>query len=387
MGLLKKIFIFLIFLFPFGEVIRVDLGNGIIAKPLDVGAGLMVFMWLTFKLKRRETMRQKYILFPILLFSSIGFFSLLINYSSLSFNQFLVSLMYLLRWIVYAGVFFAVSDFDEDFKKKISNLLIGIGSLVVVLGYLQYFFYPSLRNLYYLGWDEHMHRMFSTFLDPNFAGAFFVLFFLFLLILLLKKKNILIGLLVILTLGGVFLTFSRSALIMLIISSSLLFVLMNKKIWIAVLLGIIILVLSASSKYFSIENINLFRIVSSEARLETAKNAIRIIQNHPVFGVGFNAYKYAQLDYGFRNDKAAVMSHADAGADNSFLFVLATTGIVGFILYLFLWFRILKYNFKNNPLILSSSIGIFASSLFINSMFYTYIMFWLWVIMGLKENK
>lgn len=384
MDILKKIFIFTLLLFPLGEVIRIDLGNNIIIKPIDVGVGLTVFLWLMFKLKKNEAVKQKYIFFPLLFFTAIGFFSLLINYFFLSFNQFLASLMYLLRWIAYAGIFFVVSEFNNDFKKKISGLLIVIGSLVISLGYIQYFFYSNLRNLYYLGWDEHMYRMFSIFFDPNFAGAFFVLFFLFLTSIFLKKKSILIGVLSISALGAVFLTFSRSALIMLIASSCLLFVLSNKKIWIAILLGIILLVLSASSKYFNIENINLFRVVSSEARLETAKKAIEIIQTHPFFGVGFNAYRYAKLNYSLGNNNAETISHADAGVDNSFLFVIATTGIVGFIVYLFLWFRILKIA---SILGIASIVGVFVDSLFINSLFYSFIMLWLWIIIALKENR
>jgi len=111
---------------------------------------------------------------------------------------------------------------------------------------------------------------------------------------------------------------------------------------------------------------------------------MKIIQDHPVFGVGFNAYRYAQLNYGFRNDKAERISHADSGVDNSMLFVLATTGVVGFLFYLFMWIRILK---TANVLIIASVIGVVIDSLFVNSLFYTYIMFWLWVIIGLRENK
>jgi O-antigen ligase len=174
---------------------------------------------------------------------------------------------------------------------------------------------------------------------------------------------------------------------MLIASSSLLFVLMNKKKWILYIFGIVILVLSISSKYSNIENINLFRTVSSEARLETAGNAVKIIQDHPIFGVGFNAYRYAQLRYGFRNSKANIISHADASPDNSFLFIMATSGLVGFAFFILLWLRLLKYNIKNNPFLLSSVIGIFINGLFINSLFYPFIMIWLWIVIAVKESN
>jgi len=382
--MIKKLFIFILPLFIFGEIIRLDLGNGVFLKPVDIGIGFILALWLISKLAKKEKIRQRNIYIPILFFAGSGALSLLINYSNLTISQFFISLMYLVRWVTYAGIFFIVNDFDKNFKKKIPTLLIVVGALIVGLGYLQYFFYSSLRNLFYLGWDEHMYRMFSVFLDPNFAGSFFVLFFLFLVSLFLEKKNILICFLAALTLGAVFLTFSRSALIMLIVSSSLLFILMNKKIWIAILLGIIFIVFGMSSRYFNIENINLFRIVSSEARLETARNAIAIIKNNPIFGVGFNSYRYAQFRYGLRNDNAVAVSHADAGVDNSFLFVIATTGIVGFILFLFLWLRILK---NTSILAVASIMGVFVNSMFINSLFYPFIMLWLWIIIAVKVSR
>lgn len=387
MDLLKKLFMLTLFLFPIGEVLRIYFGYGVIVRPLDVGVGVLVLSWLIFKIIKKQKVKHVDILLPILLFFSIGLFSLIVNNLQLATDEFFISFSYLLRWIIYSGLFFVASDFDKNFKEKISNVLVIIGSLIVGFGYFQYFFYSSLKSLSYLGWDDHMYRMFSVFMDPNFAGTFFVLFFLFLVDIFLRKKNILIILLAILTLGAVFLTFSRSALIMLIVSSGLLFVLMNKKIWIAILLGLIILVLTISSRYFNIENINLFRTVSSEARLETTRNAITIIIDHPVFGIGFNAYRYAQFHYGFRNDKSRVASHADTSPDNSFLFIIATTGLMGFAISSLLWFRITKYAIKSNPLLLSSVAGVFISSLFINSLFYPFVAMWLWIIIAVKESS
>jgi O-antigen ligase len=229
-----------------------------------------------------------------------------------------------------------------------------------------------------LGWDEHMNRMFSVFFDPNFAGAFFVLFFLFLMNMFLQKRSLTTGLLIILTLGAVFLTFSRSALLMLIVSSCILFTFLSRKKLIVWLLLLTIIVIGVSSSFFDIANINLFRVVSSEARLETARNAIKIIEDHPLFGIGFNSYRYAQFRYNFRS-QINLTSHADSSPDNSLLLVLATTGIVGFILYLYFWFRLFKVV---SILAIASVAGIFVDSMFINSLFYPLIMFWLWIILA-----
>jgi O-antigen ligase len=166
---------------------------------------------------------------------------------------------------------------------------------------------------------------------------------------------------------------------MLILSSSLLLMLMNKKRMILLLLVITLIILSISSRYFIFENINLFRGVSSNARIETARNALLMLRKSPFIGVGFNSYKYFQLHYGLRLDNP--ISHADAGSDNSLLFVLATTGIIGFILYLFLWFRLLK---AVSALAIASIVGVFVDSMFINSLFYPFIMLWLWIILALR---
>ena len=178
MGLLKKLFIFVLFLVPLGEVIRIDFSKGAVIKPLDIGVVLLVLSWLIYIFLKKQKIKYSYLFIPLILFAISGFFSLIISNLHLSLNEFLISFSYLFRWIAYAGIFFVVSDFDEGFRSKISKLLTVVGCLIVGLGYIQYFFYSNLRNLYYLGWDEHMVRMFSVFLDPNFAGAFFFLFFL-----------------------------------------------------------------------------------------------------------------------------------------------------------------------------------------------------------------
>lgn len=379
--MIKKLFFITLLFFLSGELIRFDFGNSFIIKPLDIGIGITVLLWLITKLINKQKFRHSNLLIPIIAFSLLGFFSLTINRLDLSINEFLISISYLVRWVFYAGIFFVVCDFNKQFKQIVSNMLVIVGSMIVAFGYIQYFFYSDLHNISYLGWDEHMVRMVSVFLDPNFAGAFFVLLFLFLINLFLKKKNILMGLFSVLTMGAIFLTFSRSALIMLIVSSTILFIQLNKKKWIGLLLTITLLALLLSSRFFDIENINLFRIVSSEARINTAVRSIEIIKDHPIFGVGFNAYRYAKLDKVSRNDSSKLISHADAGTDNSFLLVLATTGIVGLIIYSFMWVKLVK---MSSSLGIASVIGIFINSMFINSLFYPFIMFWLWIILALS---
>lgn len=408
MGILKVIFVIFLLLFSFGEVFRFNFGTNVFIKPLDVILIAVFSIWLfgVFRSDVKSIFRDK-LLIPIVLFVASMLLSLMLNFNNFSSNEIVVAFFYIARWVLYVSLYFVVKGFSSKFKQKIIYLLLLIGGLFVLFGFIQYFFYSSLRNLYYLGWDEHMYRMFSTFLDPNFAGSFFVLFLVFLsgiFLFFLNNNKIrqirLIGFMFIFTLVSIYLTYSRSALIMLLVSIFIFSSLIKKRKWTFLIIGVSILFILFSWKNFYIENINLFRIVSAEARIDSAKIALEIIKNNPVFGVGFNTYRYAQVNYGFRDAVGSRSSHADAGTDNSFLFVASTTGIVGLILYLNLLVAILKRAFESYKqykdknfqkymglIIVASMGGIIANSFFVNSLFYSFAIIWLWILLGLIESN
>lgn len=183
--------------------------------------------------------------------------------------------------------------------------------------------------------------------------------------------------------------------------SAIIFSILTKKIkWIFGIILISVIFISISSRSFNIENVNLFRIASTEARIDSARIAMQIIKDNSIFGIGFNTYRYAQIKYGFRNPGDSRLSHADAGTDNSFLFILATTGIVGLIFYLNLLWKILKMSYlnyeqyKNQDVqkyiaiaIIASVGGIMIDSLFINSLFYSGMLAWLWILLGVTAKK
>lgn len=408
MNFLKALFIFLLLTIPFAQVGRLQLGSGVAITINDIVVAIIAIVWFgeIFSKKKLNLAPSK----PIFVFIIVALLSLIINIPNLKPFELLVSALYLIRWVLYVCLFFVVASFDNKFKTKIAYLLMMASSILVLLGFIQYFLYSDLRNLYYLGWDEHIHRLFSSFLDPNFAGAFFVLYFLLLSGLLLghirvkrltlSPHSIVLGALYILSLLAIYLTFSRSALIMLFVSMLVFLYLLRKLKWMFVLVFVFFIFFAFSSKSFHIENINLFRVASSKARIDSAKNAIQIIKDNPILGVGFNTYRYTQIRYGFRSREDAFKSHADAGTDNSFLFVFATTGVIGLLSYLYLLFSILRRayaRYKVNkrgevrnvfPIVaIASFVGIIVDSLFINSLFYTFNMMWLWILVGLIDNK
>jgi O-antigen ligase len=399
MGVLKIIFSLLILSFPIAEIGRFQFSNGIAFSINDAFLIVLVISWIGYHLFKKKKVNKNNLTKPILIFIGIALISLILNIPHLSVINFLVSFLYLLRWTMYASLFFIVKEFDKKFRNKIPYLLLFSGLLVVVAGYIQYFLYPSLKNLFYLGWDAHLYRMFSGFLDPNFAGCFFVLFFIFILGLIydsfnkrLFLKSYILGILGVFVLIAVYLTYSRSALIMLIVSAATFLFLIGKKKMIVFSIILFLLLIFITPKSFQTEGTNLFRTFSSQQRIESSQVAIKIFQSSPVFGVGFNAYRYAQNKFGL-NNQIWQTTHSGAGTDNSFLFVLATTGVIGLVAYLYLILRIFtlaKINLKNNIfslILFSSLLGLIFNSFFINSLFYVFILEWVWITASLIESK
>jgi O-antigen ligase len=399
MGLLKYLFIIFLLAFPIAEVGRIQLPNGVAFSLNDILLLVVIFVWLGVHILRRRKLVWGKLFMPILIFSLIGLVSLLINFPNLGLNNLLISSLYLVRWIAYALIYFIINEFDSKFKNRIAYLFLFSGLVVVILGYLQFFFYPSLRNLFYLGWDEHLYRMFSSFLDPNFAGAFFVLYFLFTLSFIreyLQKKEIVKILMIVgisvADLIAVYLTYSRSALIMLVVAIITLLVSKGQKKLVAVVLIGLVAIVFVLPKSFTTEGTNLLRITSSNERLNSLQTGIKIFEKSPVLGVGFNAYRYAQHKVGLNNIYWQV-THSGAGTDNSFLFVLTTAGAVGLVAFIYLLFSVFalaKNNLKRNiyaVVLFSGLAGLILNGLFVNSLFYVLILEWIWVLSSLTENS
>ncbi len=114
---------------------------------------------------------------------------------------------------------------------------------------------------------------------------------------------------------------------------------------------------------------------------------MRIAKNNFWLGVGFNAFRFTQRDYGFISLDDWQNTNAGAGTDNSFLFVLATTGIFGLIFFVYFWLKAswLSFKIKDNTsgrILFSSLILIVLSSMAVNSLFYPWILIWLLILMA-----
>lgn len=375
-----------------GQVARINLPNGVAITFLDISVGLTVGIWLLGKIHKKEKI-SGYLLNGILIFVIAGIASLLANSWNYTPKELGIATLYLCRFLIYAGLYFVVRGELTKRKGEIRQSMFIVGCVSVFIGFLQYIFYPDLRGWYFLGWDEHLFRMFGTFLDPNYFGSFLVIFLLFIFQLkkeAIKIKDIKIIALIITIVVAILLTYSRSAVVMGMAAIVTYFLMKKDFVKMAVLALIFLSSVFLVSNYY-IEGLNPFRIASTQARIESAQNAIEIIKDHPIIGVGFNTYRYAQNEYGFRDSPFWMTSHADAGTDNSFLFILATTGIIGFISYAFLirrMFSMTKFLQKQQrEIFLTMIITLLVGSIFNNLLFYTPLMMWLWIYLGATESN
>ena len=322
----------------------------------------------------------------------IAIISLIVNSSRLSIRELFVSGLYLLRWIVYAGLYFVLIDLKDRFNylkwSSMVNYLIVLGAMTAIFGLVQYLIWPDIGFLEVFGYDPHYFRLVGTFFDPGFIGIILVLTLILLVVSnwekigVFKMKNLPVHCLLFTVYCSLALTYSRSSYLAYLMGMGVIAFIKKAPRFFLIILFIGALTLLILPRQSGGEGIRLERTSTIQARAGSWQNALIISRDHPLIGVGFNAFRYAQRDYGFLKEQWQE-SNAGAGADSSLLFVLATTGIIGFLTYLGIWWKILRIG---NLTILASALAILIHSLFLNSLFYPWVMAWMWILLA-KENK
>ena len=366
-------------IFPFGQLAVLPLPILLPARLLllDLFIGLFVFIFFIFQLIGKNKLKINGLFLPGLFFLGLALLSLLVNLPSLGFNQGLIAGFYLFRLTAYLLFWLALINQKLFSSNDLICHLKTIGFFVCVFGLIQYFFWPDLTALKYLNWDDHYFRLTGLFLDPNFAGILLVLTFI--LFYFDKDKWFVSRTLSLPLLAlSIALTYSRSAFISLF-TVGLLAMLYYRKIKffliVVLFLAVAILFLPRSSGG---EGVNLARTSTVNARLETVKEAVQLFKTRPFLGIGFNAYRYQRSEQSLKE----VTNRAGGTTDNSFLFVLATTGLFGLIAFVFFSGKMFVFSLKQRKITLSLSlVALAVNGLFINSLFYPWVLFWLVVLL------
>ncbi|MBI2599428.1 O-antigen ligase family protein [Candidatus Daviesbacteria bacterium] len=364
-----------------GQLIRVPLGGQGAITILDITVFLFC-MGALINLRFRIKKPPQYILAAVI-FIAVAALSLIFTPLKLSRPEYLTSFFYILRfalyiflgWLLYANAF--------NLGKGTTKALLISGISFAVLGLLQFIFFPNLDFLQTAGWDPHYFRTVSTFLDPNFAGGFLVLTLI--IILSLRNEPIMtprvFGTLFFIVYLTLLTTFSRSGYLMFLVSGMTLSFFKRSRIYFASTLVLFITLLLGFQIYTQLvtKPLNIDRTQSASSRLDTWQQGLAIFQKSPLLGVGFNAYRYALKEYKL-GDEQFLASHGSSGNDSSLLFVLSTTGIAGFLAYLYFLWSLVKSSGGGNIILIVVVAGLLIHSLFANSLFYPPVLAWILII-------
>ena len=329
-----------------GQIGRIQIAPNIAFYSHDV----VIFCYLLFHIKKIKItfIKPLILVFGVYLFLRAGTF---------------IGFLYVLRLFLYVSVIFLVLQSKKTQLYWLKWLYcLGIG--YAIIGFFQLLLYPNLRNLSYLGWDPHYYRLFSTLFDPNFVGVFMVVSLLLGLYLFVKTKSKLqIILSQIMLVVAILLTYSRSSFVALVVGL-IVFIWITKQWKYIFFLALIPLTIFLLPSLGGIST-EIGRMWSVTARVTNWQEGIQLFIKSPIIGNGF----------------------AMRQIDNSMLFMLVTTGIIGFAGFTNVGIYIIRLGIVLKKQLLygayfSILAALFIHSMFVNTLFYPQILIWFWIFIG-----
>ncbi len=367
----------------------------------DFAVILMVWVGAAACLSAR-TMRIDRVTAAALLFAALGGLSAVAHARTFGLSSFelAISLAFLARWLMYFAIYVVVinvvrrSDAQAVWSAVEATLLIIAGFGIIQAAFLPGFaqmVYPDSRA--YIDWDIQGHRLVSTILEPNIAGA------MLLIGLLVQLGQLSVGVRVkrwkpLVLFVALVLTLSRSAALGLVAGVGTILIArgLSKRLlrWIVV---IALLVAAALPKLiaFGMAYGKFSTSGSAAARLISWARAWQVFRDSPWFGVGFNTYGYVQEHYGYDRLGGATYS-----SDGGLLFIAVMTGVIGLAVYLVMlgnvvagcrrvW-RDVEAPPEERGLAIGATavaVALCVDSLFVNSMMTTFVMELMWIVFGL----
>jgi len=344
---------------------------------LDLAALLLVGFYLP------KTKKVSMWFRPLIYFLISALFSLVLSFVFLGGN--LVSVLYLLRLAVYLLLAEAALTLE---KEKTLKLMMSAGFAIAAIGWLQLRVLPDLRFLKNFNWDDHYYRLASSLLDPAFTGIILVLTSLVLLSYFLVQKKRVVGLLLVFSVTSVGFTYSRSSFLALILGSSYLIFkyLKSKDLKKGMaILAVAVLMIPFLPRSMGGEGVKLERLHSIFLKIDNSQEGLEMFKSSPVFGVGYNNICLARSKIIGNGD---FLSHSCGGLDSSPLFILTTTGVVGFIIFSYAMLVLYKTTSSNKYGVLwkSSSLAVLTHGLFTNTFFYAWVLLWMVLLTGISRK-
>ncbi|MDD5258606.1 MAG: O-antigen ligase family protein [bacterium] len=318
-------------------------GQNITANTDDLFIFLLLISWLAKLISDKKTrIINTPLRVPLLVATGVGVISLIMAYLNLTFNQFLVSALHLLKIMEYGLVFVLVVSLVET-KAEIKmylKLMIGIGIFLAFIGIHQHIF-----NLVYnpKAWKGMVTLGFDPAGNHNIAGAYFLIFLGLLASLFFGTKGgwskTWYGFLFILFLYPFMYTLSRSSYFAFVITILVLAVIRYRGLFAVAILGLLLVPVilpktvweRALSSFANIFSGGDFASNSVGVRPQLWLASLNIWLSKPLLGYGFYATRYiSPLFFGTYN----------MGVPESMYFsLLIETGLLG--LGAFAWLLII----------------------------------------------
>ena len=376
--IIAALFFFILLIISFGQIGRIGFGSYpayMYLYEIILVVFIVLLLPMVFNKNLIKTNRS------ILVFMTWLILSLLVSMFWYWTFANIIAILYALRLEAYFLYFILLKDYlqkNSDVKPIFQKGIYYFLALTIVYSFIQYFFYPNIGNIAYLGWDPHLYRMVGVFFEPQIAVGMYGLIFLY---FFARDQNMLeselasrlnvgtahlfahprnarahssftrsnihflrnfnhslvhrLFLLVVITIMIV-LTISRGGIIAFVIT--LLFIFRKKLKLILFGILIILLVFITVPKPQS-EGLNLLRTSSIQTRIIDYQKAIKIWLKSPVVGIGYNHIRFEKdlLEENLLVEKYNP-SHASSSFHSSFLIILVTLGVIGLGLYLWvLW--------------------------------------------------
>lgn len=382
-----------------GQLIRVPVGADGTILPNDIILPALIAAWMLRRMASGSwQIRRHGLTLPIALMALIMFVSLAVNFGRENLNEWFNGALYFIRWLEYAALLWIGIDIFSTHHKAWSYLkgITWIAVTLAILGFVQLKLFPDFSFMVPQGWDPHVGRLLSTWFDPNYLGGLFAVCTAITLAVAMaqpfRRGRWWWAATAILSLAEV-LTFSRSGYIGFVIALGIVVLVRSRVVaflGLLALFSVVLFVPRVQERVIGIRTVD----ETAQLRLVSYRNAFTVIGDHPYLGIGYNLYKYVQVEYNFI-DKTT--EHSASGSDSSILSIWVTTGIVGLIVYLWLFVALLKelwktWKDKTLPKVwqgfglgaLAGMIGLFAHSQFVNGLQYPHLMEVMWLLVAMS---
>lgn len=372
--------------FPFGQLARKDfyiLEISFGVTLIDVIAVLAIPLSIFVKKKPKlwTNLKRLYFVFAV---------SFLFSIFLVPVNNYLLGFLYLLRLLAYGSLFLVIFDYvaeSEERRSTIFKALLLILGFVALFGWIQYFAYPDLTALKEVGWDDHLYRLTGTFLDPGFTSLVLVFGVVISLVFFQSARKTRYLFLAVGFLLTILFTYSRAGYLASIAAVSVLYFSRRyiKFAFFAIFLAFTVLILLPKPE--GSEGVKLSRTASIFQRLDNYKQTIDIFAYSPVFGIGYN--NICEYRKGCLGIDLADVKHSCSGSDSSVLLVLATTGVVGLIVF---GHTVLSISGQLHSglyakAFLASSVAVLVHSIFVNSLFYPWVLGYLAMLEAISVKE